>query len=207
MSQELDAVPVKYSVHNKVVLFMAEVWRPVELFNMFNYECKWRYEVSDAGRVRRAGYWGYKRRRFYPERMMKLHSDSHGRLKVTLQCEGKAHTCHVHRLVAHAFLPNPHGFSQVIHKDGDIQNNHVSNLAWTNSTSQTPHIRRVSKAVRQYSKDGVLLAEYTSATVAQRITGFDHATISACCHRKKRRIAPYGFIWRFTTDDEFFIEQ
>lgn len=40
-------------------------------------------------------------------------------------------TIAVHRLVAMAFIPNPHGFEQVDHKDGDRTHNTVSNLRWT----------------------------------------------------------------------------
>lgn len=39
----------------------------------------------------------------------------------------------VHKLVAQAFIPNPHGYKRVQHIDGDKSNNHVNNLRWTNS--------------------------------------------------------------------------
>ena len=37
---------------------------------------------------------------------------------------------HVHRLIAITFIPNPNNLSCVNHKDGNKQNNHVSNLEW-----------------------------------------------------------------------------
>lgn len=40
----------------------------------------------------------------------------------------------VHRLVAKAFLSNPDGKEYVHHKDGNKQNNDVSNLAWATPT-------------------------------------------------------------------------
>lgn len=47
-------------------------------------------------------------------------------------------TFKVHRLVAEAFLPNPDKLPYVIHLDGDKNNNHVSNLQW--SDKQTNHL-------------------------------------------------------------------
>jgi len=36
----------------------------------------------------------------------------------------------IHRLVAEAFIPNPHNYDSVDHKDRNKHNNHVSNLEW-----------------------------------------------------------------------------
>lgn len=41
---------------------------------------------------------------------------------------GKIHT--IHRMVAEAFIPNPHGLSDVDHINGDKMNNSVENLQW-----------------------------------------------------------------------------
>lgn len=40
----------------------------------------------------------------------------------------------VHYLIAEAFVPNPHKYEYLLHKDGDIKNNHADNLEW----SKTP---------------------------------------------------------------------
>jgi hypothetical protein len=36
----------------------------------------------------------------------------------------------IHRLVAETFIPNPHNYDSVDHKDRNKQNNHVNNLQW-----------------------------------------------------------------------------
>jgi hypothetical protein len=44
---------------------------------------------------------------------------------------GTKKTCLVHRLVAEAFLPPcPSPLHEVAHRDGDINNNHYTNLKW-----------------------------------------------------------------------------
>jgi len=56
-----------------------------------------------------------------------------GGLMVSLYDEtGKPKTVYVHRLVAENFIPNPNNYDNVLHKDGDKNNNKVENLIWTN---------------------------------------------------------------------------
>lgn len=53
--------------------------------------------------------------------------NNHGYLQV-----GCKRSCTlVHRLVAAAFVPNPNGYNEVDHKDGDKMNNDFHNLVWT----------------------------------------------------------------------------
>lgn len=50
---------------------------------------------------------------------------------------------YVHRLVAMTYLPNPENKEQVNHIDGDITNNHVSNLEWMTASENQRHSREV----------------------------------------------------------------
>lgn len=50
-----------------------------------------------------------------------------------VRLQGK--TFKVHRVVAQAFVDNPDNLPYVLHKDGNRDNNHYTNLEWSNSQS------------------------------------------------------------------------
>lgn len=50
-----------------------------------------------------------------------------------------------HRLVAHAFIPNPDNLPEINHIDGNGLNNNVNNLEWVTSHENALHARRVLK--------------------------------------------------------------
>lgn len=87
------------------------------------------YQVSNTGKVL-----GLKR-----GKELKQHHNSKGYLRVTLTKEGKRPRFVVHRLVASAFIENPHEYPQVNHKDGDKENNHVENLEWCSQEMNMRH--------------------------------------------------------------------
>lgn len=63
-----------------------------------------------------------------------------GYLQVSLvQKNGKIKYISIHRLVALAFIENPNNLEQVNHKDGDKQNNRISNLEWVSSKNNILH--------------------------------------------------------------------
>ena len=56
--------------------------------------------------------------------------DKDGYLIVGLYRDGKCKTVRVHRIVAKAFIDNPHNLPEINHIDEDKTNNHVENLEW-----------------------------------------------------------------------------
>lgn len=51
-------------------------------------------------------------------------------LRVKLRGGARVGEFYVHELVAEVFLPNPNKLTRVRHKDGNVRNNKVENLAW-----------------------------------------------------------------------------
>ena len=63
-------------------------------------------------------------------------------LAVLLYRNGERKLCTVHRLVAKAFVPNPHDKPQVNHCNGKRFDNHSSNLEWVTASENRKHAFR-----------------------------------------------------------------
>jgi hypothetical protein len=86
------------------------------------------YKVSRDGRVLVAG--GQKVKALRPK------ASPEG-LKVKLLGGDRVGEFFIHDLVAEAHLPNPRALPKVRHKDGNVRNNKVENLAWC-KTEEAP---------------------------------------------------------------------
>ena len=71
-------------------------------------------------------------------RFLKL-SLSNGYLTTNTKIGGRTVCLRAHRLVAEAYIPNPDNKPYVNHKDGNKQNNHVSNLEWCTAKENVQH--------------------------------------------------------------------
>lgn len=80
---------------------------------------------------------------------------ANGYFTVDLWAGNKAKKYTIHRLLAEAFIPNPENKPTVDHKDGNRQNNELSNLRWAtyaeqNSRFQTAGVRSERIKVTHY---------------------------------------------------------
>lgn len=87
------------------------------------------YSVSDHGQVRRDD----------TNHIKTPNKDRYGYEKVDLYQYSERSTKKIHRLVAEAFIPNPDDKPEINHKDGNKENNHVSNLEWTTKRENIDH--------------------------------------------------------------------
>lgn len=110
---------------------VGEVWRPVP-----GYDGK--YLVSNTGEVKTLVNRGG-RPRTDSGRKRALNTNSKGYLYASLRSRGVSRNVFVHRMVVAAFVgPIPEGM-QVNHKDGNKQNNHLSNLECVTSLQNVRH--------------------------------------------------------------------
>ena len=126
----------------------------------------------------------------------------YGYLEVYLRLPGSKKTYKIHRLVAEAFIPNPDNLPQINHIDENKENNIVSNLEWCTAEynlNYGSHNKKISQALKrkvfQYSKDGILLAEFNSQTEAAKLTGSKQGGISDCIRGKIK--THNGYIWKY----------
>ena len=123
--------PVDLDYHDSV---------PYEMFEGRTVEIEYApgYFVSELGIVYGPGSIG--RRDWHV--LESYTNDKYGHQVVNLYIDGKRHHRYVAALVAEAFIPNPHGYPEVRHMDGNPYNNHVSNLEWGTHTDNMHDAQR-----------------------------------------------------------------
>lgn len=94
---------------------MEEILKPIQDFDD--------YYISNFGNV-------YSKKSGLLKKLIPALDGQKNYLLIGLSRNGQRHRKLVHRLVAQAFIPNPHQLPEVNHRDKNKQNNHVSNLEW-----------------------------------------------------------------------------
>lgn len=101
-------------------------------------------EVSTRGRIRSTKYQGANK-----TRILKTKYDRYGYEVINVSINGTVRYLKVHRLVAETFLSNPDNLPTVNHKDGNKQNNLLSNLEWASYADNQQHAHDIGL----FSKD------------------------------------------------------
>lgn len=168
------------------------------------------YSVSPDGRIfNRLG------------REMKPHKNKDGYMMVTLCGEGYVKQCGVHRIVATAFIPNPHNKPQVNHLDTDKTNNAVDNLQWATPSENLKHayehgVKRSylthedrmngARIHAEKTRRSVYVEEldkiFKSVNFCARELGCSASGISRCCNGLVEQY--HGFHFHFANEVGFY---
>lgn len=187
---------------------MKEEWKDIE-----GYECV--YQVSNFGRVRSLDHYVEGRHprnpnfpfiNFIPGKIKKLRPHKAGYWLVDLWKGKKQQTCTVHRLVAKAFIPNPHNLPEVNHIDEDKSNSIVTNLEWVTRTGNMRHGtcgERMGRghwvSVIQMTPDGKFIKKWQCTQHAADALGLSMTHIIEVCRGKAKTYG--GFKWKYTDNN------
>lgn len=159
---------------------MKEVWRKVDKYEQ--------YMISSKGRIAKI-----------------LKGDSNGKGYRFLKTPDNKRI-YIHQLVALEFIPNPNNYPIINHKDGNKENNCISNLEWCNYSHNIKEAYRLGfhkptvKSVVQKDLTGRIIKKWKSMKEAQDKTGISYQKISRCCAKKQKQAE--GFIWEYENEKE-----
>lgn len=181
------------------------------------------YEVSNLGRVRGVDR-VYMRKNGSPYRkkgtILKPCLSNSGYLFVCLKNNNARSNCYVHRLVASAFIENPDEKKEIDHINGIKSDNRLCNLRWVSRSEnltnpiciahrsganshfygKTGAHSPVSKAIDQYTLDGVFVRRWESFAQLYRECRYDRGLLINTC--RGRRKEAYGYAWKYADEAE-----
>ncbi len=170
-----------------------EIWKDIKGYEGY-------YKISDLGRVKRLERKRYDRNQILKERIVKTIYPKNGWYPYLSLCKkGIYKNYTIHRLIAEAFLPNPDNLPCINHKDGNKQNNSISNLEWCDYSHNNREAHRLglnrgtSKEVYQFDLNENLIKVWSSGRKAEQYYNIGH--IADCCNKKRKTSG--GFIWKY----------
>jgi len=174
---------------------LCEVWKAITIA-ITGFECKWKYEGSNIGRIRNKS----------TNEILGFLNNKEGKLEVELVTnEGELKRVLIHKIVASLFCDKPNNPKneklEVRHKDRNKRNNRSDNLEWCTHqqlccyTAESgalsgPKIRRPIEQVL----NGKVIGTYANAARAAAATGCTKQLILLCCKRKRKSHGGYEWI-------------
>lgn len=115
---------------------VGEIWKDIADFP--NYQISNQGRVKSKERFTKVGIKNVKRAK-RKEKILKLSHNAKGYTQTILYRDKKPYPIKIHRLVAIYFIPNKENKPQVNHKDGNKDNNCVTNLEWVTDLENKRH--------------------------------------------------------------------
>ena len=164
---------------------------------------KFLYEINEYGVLRNVK----------SKKIVNGYTENNGyqRVRIENKCLGGVIRTSIHQLVAEAFIPNPNGMTEINHIDTDKQNNHVSNLEWTDHSGNMKHayahgintrpLREHSEETRKQVTNGIRVFESISSAAKWlaengRAKNFASAVSGVSSVIRNKRHTFGGYEWR-----------
>jgi hypothetical protein len=149
-------------------------------------------EIPDEFTFGKKKYWISNKGRFKNNmgKLMELTNHTNY-LTISFKNNGQNKTYQLHRIVAFMFVENPENKSFVNHIDGNKTNNCADNLEWVTKSENTLHahkiglIKKNSRKIHQFDKQGNFIAEYESIKSAATILKLDKSSIGHVCAKDR----------------------
>lgn len=176
-----------------------EVWKDISGYEGY-------YQISDLGRIRSLDRYANVcggGKRLVKGKIIKPVKCTNGYYEASLSYKGVRKVLLLHRVVAEAFIPNPHNLPEVNHKDENPANNEVNNLEWCTSKYNANYgtrnermlIGRETKPVIQLDRNGKFIKRWECMMEACRECGADISSMIRVC--KGRQKTCKGFKWEY----------
>lgn len=136
-----------------------------------------------------------------------------GHVDMSLKYNGRRYHKYLHRMVAEAFIPNPHNYPLVRHLDDDPSNNDVDNLAWGTQYHNMQDCIQ-AKRFRYFTREDIERANdvrrtpiiavcilngrhyrFKSQQEASRQLGICQSDINGVLHHRRRAAKGYKFFF------------
>ena len=149
------------------------------------------YKVTSCGKI-----WSCRQKKW-----MKPYGSEGDYKMICLTKDGVSIYDYVHRIVAKAYIPNPHNYPQVNHKDEVRDHNWWTNLEWCTRNYNLNYGTRYDKLRAQGCRKLVPRAVYcveldktfpTGKDAAKQL-GLNPSCVSLCCNGKLKTSGGYHF--------------
>lgn len=126
------------------IFFMeTEIWKPI--MGTFG-----QYEISNLGRIKKLFVLRNNTKHYCKADKVYRGSNSRGYKVINMKFRGEMTPKLVHRLIAIAFIPNPHRRPCINHIDGKKDNNRIINLEWCTRRQNILHAQRMGLVPKRY---------------------------------------------------------